>query len=269
MRQLTHIFLALVIFTSCSNDKALTADNSENQIDSLKQTFIPILNGVWVLTDYIKAIEQTKSPLNAADKLQGVVTMIIGTEIGNDSIEVGASWNNHEGYNFTTYFIAGRNKNSLKTNIPDYDDKSNFYELGYETINNQTFLFLYHYNKANQLIDKNQFTKVADKQQDNDAAWGLQYVVNEKLFSGHYQLLDSVNPSLSVKFNNDGSLTGFKDFETFSISTDFAASGPDDETVDAICFKPSKEGKPCFEFEIRLDTIILKQEQFQYKLLRQ
>ena len=120
MRQLPNIILTFFILTNCSNDKTLTPDNIKNQTVSLKQNFIPILNGIWVLTDYIKAIEQTKSPLRAADKLQGVVTMIIDAESQPDSIQVGASWNNHEGYHFTTYFILGQNPNSLKTNIPDF-----------------------------------------------------------------------------------------------------------------------------------------------------
>lgn len=110
MKHLSYILLTLFICASCSNEKKTNTDNVENQVDSLKQKFIPILNGVWVLTDYIKVIEQTKSPIKAADKLEGVVTMIIDLDINTDSIEVGASWGNHEGYNFTTYFLLVKNK---------------------------------------------------------------------------------------------------------------------------------------------------------------
>jgi hypothetical protein len=255
MRQLTYILLTIFILTSCSNDKTSTTDNGANQIDSLKQNFVPILNGVWVLTDYINAIEQTKSPLKAADKLQGVVTMIIDAGTKSDSIEVGASWNNHEGYNFTTYFIAGQNLNSLKTNIPDYDENSNYYELGYETINNDNFLVIYHYNKASKLIDKKGFTKVADKQQDNDAAWGLQYIVNEKLFSGNYLLIDSTNSTTKINLKSDGSLTGHSDFKTFYVFTDFMG-GP--ETIlDGVAFNLNEKNSKWFAFKINNDTTYL------------
>lgn len=224
-------------------------------MDSLKQNFIPILNGVWVLTDYIKAIEQTKSPLKAADKLQGVVTMIIDAGIKSDSIVVGASWNNHEGYNFTAYFNTGQNLNSLKTNILDYDEKTNYYELGYETKNNETFLVLYHYNKANKLIDKKGFTKVADKQQDNDAAWGLQYIVNAKLFSGNYLLIDSTNSSTKINLKSDGSLTGYPDFKSYYVFTDFMG-GP--ETIlDGMAFNLNNKNSKWFAFKIENDTIFL------------
>ncbi len=280
MRQLTYILLTFFILTSCSNDKISTADNSANRIDSLKQNFIPIFNGVWVLTDYIKAIEQTKSPLKAADKLQGVVTMIIDAGIKSDSIEVGASWNNHEGYNFTTYFIAGQNLNSLKTNIPDYDERTNYYDLGYETINNETFLFLYHYNKSNKLIDKKRFTKVADEQRDNDAAWGLQYIVNEKLFSGNYLLIDSTNSSSKINLKSDGSLTGYSDFKTFYVFTDF--TGGPETILDGIAFNIQTNNSKGFAFTISNDTTYLYSttgdeeagelsqfDRIQYKLVRQ
>jgi hypothetical protein len=280
MRQLAYIILTIFILTSCSNDKTSTADNGENQIDSLKQNFIPILNGVWVLKDYIDAIEQTKSPLKASDKLQGVVTMIIDAGNKSDSVEVGASLNNHEGYGFTTYFISGQNQHSLKTNIPDYDEKTNFYELGYETINNETVLFLYHYSKANKLIDKKGFTKVADKQQDNDAAWGLQYIVNEKLFSGNYLLIDSTNSTTKINLKSDGSLTNYSDFKTYYVFTDFMG-GP--ETIlDGMAFNLNEKNSKWLTFKINNDTTylynttgdeeageLLQLDKIQYKLVRQ
>lgn len=280
MRQLTYIILTFCILTSCSNDNTSTSDNGANQIDSLKQNFIPILNGVWVLTDYISKVEQTKSPLKSADKLQGVVTMIIDAAIKSDSIEVGASWNNHEGYSFSTYFIAGQNKNNLKTSLIDYDDKSNFYELGYETINNKTFLFLSHYSKTNKLIDKKRFTKVADKQQDNDAALGLQYIVNEKLFSGNYLLIDSTNTVTKINLESDGSLTGYADFKTYYVFTDFMG-GPE-TTLDGIAFNINEKNSKSFAFKINKDTTYLyntigdeeagelsQLDKIQYKLVRQ
>lgn len=255
MRKFTFIISTFVILTSCSNDKSSTADNSSNQIDSLKQTFIPIFKGVWVLSDYIKEIEKTKSPLKSAYKLQDVVTMIIDGKTQSDSMEVGASWNNHEGYSFMTYFVAGQNSKSLKTNIPDYDENSNFYELGYETINDETFLFLYHYNKSNKLIDKKSFTKIAHEQDENDAALGLQRIVNEQIFSGNYLIIDSANQSSKITFNSDGSLIGNSDLKTYHVFTDFMG-GP--ETVlDGIAFNIDSKKSLWLAFKYSTDTIYL------------
>lgn len=302
MKKIINTFLFFLIFASCSNKKHSTVDNGESQADktivglrpdisstvdndktqasSLKQKFIPILNGVWVLADYIAAIEHTKSPSRAADKLQGVVTMIIDAGIKSDSVEVGVSWNNHEGTNFTTYFIAGQNLNSLKTNLVDYDEKSNYYDLGYETISNETFLVLYHYNKANKLIDKKKFIKVAEKEQDSDASWGLQYIVNEKLFSGNYLLIDSTNTSTKITFKNNGSLTGHSDFKTYYVLTDFMG-GPK-TILDGIVFNIYEKNSKWFAFIIENDTTylystigdeeageLLQLDKIQYKLVRQ
>lgn len=280
MKQLIYIFLTFFIVTSCSNDKTSTTDNSSNSIDSLKLSFIPVFNGVWVLADYIDAIEQTRSPLKSADKLQGVVTMVIDGTINSDSIEVGVSWNNHEGYSFTTYFLTGQNRNSLKTNIPDYNEKSGFYELGYETINDKTYLVIYHYTEASQLIDKKRFTKVAERQQDNDAAWGLQCVVNEKLFSGNYLLIDSTSAIGTINLKNDGSLSGWADFNTYYVFTDFMG-GPE-SVLDGIAFNLNEKKSKWFAFKINSDTTYLystigdeesgdslQLDKIQYKLVRQ
>jgi len=276
MKQLSYLLLALFILTSCSNNKVSTS----NQVDNLKQHFIPILNGVWVLTDYIEEIEKTQSPLKASDKLNGIVAMDIDENMQSDTIFVGISINNHEGYNFTTYFVQGQNSTSLKTNIPDYDEESNYFELGYETGNNQTFLVLYHYNKNNQLIDKKEFTKVSDKVQNSDVSRGLQYIVNKKLFSGNYLSIDSKNSTGKVKFNSDGSLTGFPDFKTYYVITDFLG-GPV-ATFDEIIFNLYEENSKGFAFKIDGDTTFLYSttgdedkgeplqiDKVEYKLVRQ
>lgn len=255
MKQLICIVLTSFILLSCSNNKTISVDNETNQIESIKQKIIPILNGAWVLTDYIKAIEENQSPLKASDKLRGVVTMIIEAEIKSDSIEVGASLNNHEGYSFTTYFITGETPNSLKTNITDYNDKNNYYEIGYEAVDNDIVLVLYHYNKVNKLIDKKMFTKVADKAQSRDVEWGLQYIVNEKLFSGNYLFIDSTNTAIEVNMKSDGSLTNHPNLKTYYVSTDFTM---DPETaIDGIIFNLNEKNSKWFTFKINKDTTYL------------
>lgn len=215
MRKLMILFLSLIILSSCSNSK------TEQDAD-LKKTFMPIFKGVWVLTEYIKKIEDTRSPLKSADKLRGVVTMIIGDKIQGDSLDVGVSWNNHEGSHFTLYFTTGIKQNNLKINLPDYDEKANFYELGYEVMNNDTSLFLYHYSNANKILDKKQFTKVYNgDQSDGDAGRGLQHIVNDKLFCGEYLLVNNPISKTTIQFKKNGFVTGLSDFKTYLIMTDF------------------------------------------------
>ena len=266
MRKLVFIMFAFFILISCSNsettlenDYSQMGDNT-SQMDSLKQYFIPKIKGVWVLTDYINEIEKTKSPLKSRHKLYGnnfnsITTMVIDVANQSDSIEVGAGINNHEGYDFVIYFQAGQTKNSLKTNIVDYEEKSNFYEIGYEIKNNITYLFLYHYDKTNKLIGKTQFTKVVEKNQDNDLGFGTQYIVNKKLFSGSFTLIDSTDRKTKIKFNADGTLTGFLNFKTYYVETDYlgAAIIPD---IDIILFK-NEENRELYAFRVVKDTVLL------------
>lgn len=265
---------------SCSNDNSSLIEDESNQIENFKKKIIPIFNGVWVLTDYINEIEKSKSPLLSSNKLKDIVTLIINSTNSSDSIVVGASLNNHEGYNFTTYFINGQKPNSLKTNIPDFETETNFYELGFESTNNKISLILYHYSKANKLIDKKRFTKIRDKQLENDASWGLQYVVNEKLFKGNYLLIDSTNSSLKISLKSNGSMTGHPTFKSYYVFTDFMG-GP--ETIlDGILFKMNDNNSKWFAFKIYGDTTflynttgneeageLLQLDKLKYKLVRQ
>jgi len=266
MRKIVFIIFAVFILISCSNNETTLEndssqmDNNTSQMESLKQHFIPKIKGVWVLTDYINEIEKTKSPLKSRHKLyennfNTITTMVIDVANQSDSIEVGAGMNNHEGYDFVIYFQAGKDENRLKTNIIDYDEESNFYEIGYEIKNNITYLFLYHYDKTNKLIGKTQFSKVVEETQDNDLGFGLQYMVNKKLLSGNFTLIDSTDRKTKIKFNADGTLTGFLNFKTYYVLTDYlgAAVIPD---IDMVNFR-NKENWELYAFRVVKDTILL------------
>lgn len=257
MRQLTIFFLAALILTSCSIEKRKTETKTTNNVDSLRQNFNSVFKGVWVLTDYLEEIKKTKSALESANKLEDITTMIINEESKGDSAEIGISINNHEGGSFIAYFYSGQKKGSLKTNIQDYDTQTNYYEIGYEEINNTTYLFLYHYNKTNKLIEKKQFTKVLKSQSHNgDAAWGLQYFVNKTLIAGNYLLVDSLSNKMNVTFGIDESLKGFYDFKTYYYCTDYMTGQT--SNFDKLYLKTSKtEDGKCFELKTKNDTIYL------------
>jgi len=254
MRHFTTIILTVLTLISCSNEKRKTDTNSINHVDSLRQDFNSFYKGVWVLTDYIEEIKKTKSTLKSANKLKDITTLIIKQEMKGDSVEIGISLNNHEGDSFIAYFSDGKKKNSIKTNIKDYETKSNYFELGYEIIGKDTFLIIYHYDKTNKLIGKKQFTKVLDKQSDKVDA--LQYFVNKTLIAGNYLLIDSLGSKMKVTFGIDESLKGFYDFKTYYYCTDYMTGQTPD--FDELYLKTSEtdDGK-CFELKTKNDTIYL------------
>ncbi len=246
---LLTIFVLSCLLVGCSNPKL------QNDPKVIKQTFIPLLNGVWVLSDYICQIEKTKSPLEASKTLKEIVTMVIHEDIHADSLVVGASWNNHEGFEFVTYLQQGKTENCLKTNIRDHNDSTAYYELGYETAKNTTVLVLYHYNKRNQLLDKRYFTKVSEKRPENMGLdWGITKVVNEKIFAGNYLCIDSITTKKQVVFDVDGTIKGFPNIGNYYIVTDFAI-GP--TSTDIIIFNCQKPSSKDLAFQVKQDTIFM------------
>lgn len=258
MKHIVTILLVLSILTSCISTPNDSLGNEKIQVenfilnDSLKKILDKKIEGVWVLTNYIYSIEQTKSPVKSADKLHHLVTLVISPFGDSDCITIGASLNNHEGYSFTAYSKIGQNNNSISTNLIDYDNQSNFYELGYEIIGSQNFLFIYHYDKNKKLINKSKFTKVAINQTEENVAWGLQYIVNQKLFSGNYILLDSTNSLSKVTLSDDGKITGISNFKTYEVITDYMG-GPEGR-LDAICFDLEDTHSKCYSYVILEDT---------------
>ena len=255
--------------SSCSHNRSVKEENKSLTVEDIKQSLLPAFRGVWVKTDYITAIEKTKSPAKSSAKLQGFVTLIIDKEAVGDSLEIGSSYSNHMGDFFYLYLKTGVTQRNLKTSISDNDDKTNFFELGVDITESDTVLFICHYDKTNRLLDKNQFTKVSNKQIDDDASWGLQYIVNEKLFAGDYKLIDSTGTASNIHFNSDGSVTGFRDFKNYKVWTDFAAPGPDDNISDAIFFTDERENETGFDFEFKGNTLILKKARQTTTLLKQ
>ncbi|GHT32589.1 hypothetical protein FACS189434_04680 [Bacteroidia bacterium] len=248
---------SFLFIVSCSNNKKeIVSNNGKTSLntDSLKQVFCPVINGVWVQSVYIDEIEKTKSPQKSSNKFAFISAITINESIKSDSINMGVSLGNHEGFGYTVYFETGQNNNSLKTNIIDYENPSNFYELGYEKIKSGIYLFIYHYDKNNRLLDKTKYTKVS-LQIDDDMAYGIQLVVNEKIFSGEYFYIDSTNVERQVIFKTDGSVSGLLNFKTYYILTDFATS-PED-SPDIVIFDLYQPSSKEFAFQIKKDSIFL------------
>ena len=216
------ILIITVTFSFCSNDNASTKTGSKTgSAENFRQNFVPTLTGSWLMTDYMTEIEKTKSALKSAGKLQDVVEMITDGKTTNDTLEVNVSFNNHEGDGFMLMNAVGQTPNSYKTDLADTEISTNFYELGYELLNKDTFMFLYHYDSGNKLLDKRQFSRSVYNPIDSNRAGGIQYFVNDKLLAGKYTCMDANNKQYKVQFLPDGTVTGFPDVTTYFIFTDF------------------------------------------------
>lgn len=213
--------------------------------------FKSIISGVWVKSDFIYDLMKTKSPYKSSNKLKGIVTMWIDTsKIVNDSLFIGTSINNHEGYFFFALLKPPYNSKSISTSIVDYENKSNYFELGYEVKNNDTSVVLYHYNKDKKVLDTVPFTKVLPSQADTEGAdKGLEYEINKLLFTGAYRFSDSAGTH-EFHLKNDGKIIGYMGYSKYFVQSDFVA-GPENN-IDILCFD-----NDCFAYKIFHDSIVL------------
>jgi hypothetical protein len=220
----------------------------------VSKKFKPILHGVWVPSDYIAELVNTKSPHKASDYLKTISEIVIDTS-GDllDSLDVGISLGNHEGSQFVLYFKQGQSSNALLTSITDLDEKNGSYELGYLANVADTFIILYHYDKNKKLVDQTKYIKVKEVQPGKSLEDGFQYMVNKKLIAGSYKAIDTTGKELMVKLSNDGSISGFPNRKTYYILTDFVAE--DEEGPDEICFDIQTSYENCYGFHIKGDTI--------------
>ncbi len=251
-----HIILIVSIFillTSCQTSGTQTETSFPTQNDTLsnKQTEIKsIINGSWYELNYIDDIQQTKSPFKSQNALASIVEIDIDTTktIGN-TLEVGAP-SIHEGYSFRIVFKTGLTKKSVQTDIIDYENENNFYELGYDISSQDTTLIIYHYDKNKKLLGQIKYKKVYKNSES-----ALQYMVNKTLFSGNYKTVDSLGQTLTVNFSNDGNVTGLPNYKKYYVLTDFVA-GPDNY-LDEIGFDIYTKNQMWYAYEIKGDTIKL------------
>ena len=259
VKKLSIVLVALT-FIACRSktdkNKANTDSSKLNlQTIALIKKFKPILQGVWVKTDYVIDLERTRSPYGSRSKLKGIACMDIEQEnFKGDSIVTWVSLNNHEGTQFSIYFSPGSQPNSIKISWPDYDHETNFYELGY--INKgDTKLVLYHYLKDKHLLDSTVYSKVLNSQKSNDAGYGIQYIANKKLMSGRYLAIDLSSSSQAVDFDDNGNISGLSDFKTYHIGTDFEVLLKNN--LDQVYFDIDTKKQRSFSFKLVADTLNL------------
>ncbi len=246
--RISIVILSVFVLSACKQ-KQISSNNE--QPNDLRLTYGPILKGAWVLTDYIDELHNTGSPFIASNKLSGLVTLAFPAQLVADSFVVGASLNNHEGSSFSCYFDKDTKGNRLPTNIVDYENDANYYELGFEIVHSDTFLFLYHFSKNKMLIDKRSFTKVSDKYTHDDLGWPIQNIVNEILFKGEYVIFGNSDTIPNVVFTVDGHIKGCK-FTAYDVQTDYV--GP--TKFNCISLKGVNFNRD-YAFNINADTIFL------------
>lgn len=256
MKNLTLLLVFPMLLLSCGNE---SNSSQKEQPVSIKEQFVPIINGTWVATDYLEEVAKTKSPKAAFAKAEGLVAMEINTaEILSDSLTVAGSWNNHEGYLYTIYFKQGQDGKSLVTTHTYNDYGTDFYELSYKLVNNtDTQLLFKRYSADKKLKEERSYVKVTGPLTADSEPYGLQYMVNKTLFSGKYTAIDANGATSEIELTDDGMVKGFGTHKIYYVYTDFMDG--DFTNMDEMSFDAfTKEQKP-YIFELSGDTLKLYQ----------
>ena len=244
-----------MIFSSCkSSSKQETQDSAviksvetPDQSLILLQKFKPIINGVWVKSDYIDKINKTKSPLAAADLAVGITTMAINTDLTKgDSLVVLAGYGNHEGGNAIIKFKSGKTSSTIIFNGED---------LGYSIENGDTVLLVYEKIGDNKKPELVRYIKAPITGKPDELGSGLYELVNKALVAGDYTFADSTGKVSKVNFSMNGKTSGLQDFKTYAIDVDLN-NGPM-ENLDGIGFDVYTKKHVDYTYKIIGDTLNL------------
>ena len=247
------MLLIISAFLSCRSntkqaikDTASTTTASTNETQALIKEFKPIIQGVWVKSDYIDRIIKTKSPLASADKADGITTMIINTDfIKGDSLVVDAGYGNHEGGNATIKFKPGKAASTIIFNDND---------LKYSIENGDTILLIKEIILPDNKIELVKYIK-SPVEHPNELGAGLYQMVNTVLVVGNYTLTDSTGKISNIHFSADGKVNGFMDFNKYEINVDLNSDAMDN--LDEILFDYDSKNVASYSFKIDADTLKL------------
>ena len=264
MKYILQIACITLLFAACNTKKSEAIPTGV-----LKQRYLPVIKGSWVAKDYVDDIEKTKSPVASYTKLEGVAAIIITDKVKDDKIAARVSFNNHDAINLSVFAKKGRTPNSLTTNYVN-TDTADKYDLEYTVTPTDTILTLRSYNRDGKEITAKKFVRVNSNTVKDDAGSGIQFTVNKQVLYGTY-MVEGTQPPLTVTFKNNGSVTGFEDFDAYLVGTDFSYNDPDEILgSDYIYFeKKGDDNYFSYDFKIKADTLILSQHGTHYKLVKQ
>ncbi len=227
---------------------------SASQLQTLAQRFDPIIRGAWVTTGYLKALQQSRSPLKAADAVGAVSEIHINPAArAGDSLVLTVGFGNHEGGAITLYYRPGQQPNSLATRYRDYESPGSYAELSYRLGTRDTTLLLTTYSRSRRALHRAGYRRVAGAQVGTLGA--LNRAVNQLLFVGSYTGADSLGKPAALQFAANGRVKGLKGFRNYSVNTDFSG-GPGND-IDHLVLDSHTKHARLMGYSHRADTLRL------------
>lgn len=272
LKNLIYAISCIFFMVSCKSGTKQPAQVSiatkPDPTQSLIQNIKPVIQGVWVKQDYIEKIIQTKSPIQATDKVTGITTMHINSaQIDGDSLIVRVGYDNYQPGDVMLKFRPGKNRSAFLFG----ED-----ELGYSTQNNDTTLVLYQY--YNKKWIPTPYVKALKKSTGNDLQEGINFLINKGLIAGNYTLKDSTGKVNDVVFKNDGTVSGLSNFKRYFVENSFESKkmnnldqltfnifSSDEKTY---TFKIENNSLNLYEVKANTDSTLLVKGKLKFQLLR-
>lgn len=267
MKYFLYFLLISSACLSCkTKDKQNTKDSLAvstplNETQQLIDKFKPILQGVWVKSDYVDDVAKTRSPLAAFPKADPTITtMVIEADaIKGDSVMIDVGYGLHEGGNLILRFHPGK----INSSIVGYSSGGNIansnYEFTYSTKKGDTTLTLYTYDEHKKLADSAKYFKAFHDQRGKELGYATYYSINRVLFAGNYSLTDSLNNTATIRFTSDGKMSGLNDLKTYFIAVDFTTPP---KNMDEIYFSDGNKDQRSYTFKFKADTLNLFETSF-------
>lgn len=212
---------------------------------SLLKKLTPIYQGVWVKSDYIEKIAQTKSVLASVDLVIGITGLQIDSNLSKtDSLSVPIGWDNQNPGIIMLKNIPGKNPNTLQ-----FGD----YELGHAILNGDTNLILYQ--PYNGQLFKTRYNRVLPINPDRNLSEAINYAINKALIAGNYALKNATGKSVKITFTNDGVVTGLAAFKKYFIENDLKPAPL--KNLDLITFDEFSNKKAVYTYLFRGNTLEL------------
>ena len=249
MKKLFFLFAADTLLLSCKSNAPKTKPDTLVTVRAKPapsyKAQLPLYQGVWVKSDYIEKIRQTKSVLASVDLVVGITCMQIDTAaMAGDSLMVPVGWDNQNPGS-----VALRLKPGKKPGTFQFGED----ELGYSVASGDTALIRYQvYNKQ---LFTTRYKKIADVDTNKNVSDGINYAINKALIAGTYSLKEATGKMGKVTFTLDGAVTGLAGFRKYFIENDLKPAPL--KNMDLITFDEYSSKKVVYHYVFEGNTLQL------------
>ncbi len=215
-----YTWVFVLTMTSCNSENKKSKGTSSTNHMTLTE-FTEKFEGVWLPELYVNEIRKSESAYLSRNSIPEISELTIHRRnLKNDTLFVGSSLNNHEGFGFNIWDSGQQENSSFSNNIFDWS-KEKKYQFTYDLTKKSISIICK--NMEGKIDNQIDYIKVLEPEYvSNFGGVGYEIISREVTLNGKYQILDSLKKDLGViNFEpKSGKIQNFE-FSHYSITTDF------------------------------------------------